>query len=361
MVDSLHVIASRRLGGAERFFIRLIEALNKKGHEAVAVFRKDGMITGQLDNSVRRIHIGMRNNYDLFSVLKLREYINKESPPIVQTYMGRATRLTRINPEKGTIHIARLGGFYKIPGYYRHAHAWIGNTRGICDHMASEGIPADRIFLIGNFVDIKKRTHAEQLMSLHRSLEIPEDAVIIFSLARFIRKKGIDDLLTAFSGLPVEINHRPLRLVIAGDGPREDSLKIMAKNLGLDDRVTWTGWQNKPDIYFDMADLFVCPSRHEPLGNVILEAWAHRLPVVTTSTDGAIELVIDGHNGILTPLNSPKNMGDRILDLLKSGPEEWSRIGSNGVQTLLDKHSRDTVVKAYLELYDRLQKYGHKT
>jgi hypothetical protein len=146
MVDSFHVIASRRLGGAERFFVRLVEALNEKGHKAVAVVREDGMIKEQLDNRVRRIYVGMRNNYDLFSSLKLRRYINKKRPPIVQTYMGRATRLTRVAPDKGSIHIARLGGFYRISGYYRHAHAWIGNTKGICDYLSRAGIR-----LIGSF------------------------------------------------------------------------------------------------------------------------------------------------------------------------------------------------------------------
>ncbi len=354
MVDSFHVIASRRLGGAERFFVRCIHALNENGHHAVAVIRSGGMISDLLNSGVRQIHIGMHNNYDLFSAVKLRHSIYMERPPIVQTYMGRATRLTRISPGKGIIHIARLGGFYKINGYFRHAHAWIGNTKGVCDYMVREGLPADRVYLIGNFVDIPEPFPAARVTALRRSIGVAEDALIVFSLARFIRKKGIEDLLTAFSKLPAEINNRPLRLVIAGTGPGESSLQKLSETLGLDGRVVWAGWQNKPDIYFDMADLFVCPSRHEPLGNVILEAWAHSLPVVTTSTDGAMELVIDGHNGVLTPLNSPRELGDRLLELLQSDPEERKRIGSNGMETLLEKYSKNRIIQSYLELYDKL-------
>ena len=48
--------------------------------------------------------------------------------------------------------MARLGGYYKIDGYYRHAHAWVGNTQDICDFMVKEGLPPERVFYIGNFV-----------------------------------------------------------------------------------------------------------------------------------------------------------------------------------------------------------------
>lgn len=358
MVDSFHVIASKRLGGAELFFVRLVEALNESGHEAAAVIRHRCAIAGKLQDKIRRIHIPMVNNLDVFSVLKLRTSIKKEGPAIVQTYMGRATRLTRIAPGKGVIHIARLGGFYKIKGYYQHAHAWVGNTRSVCDYMIREGLPADRIYFIGNFVDIPERTPVERLAALRRSLNIPEDAVIIFSLARFIRKKGIDDLLAAFSKIPAQLHQRPLCLVIAGDGPAKDALKRLEIILGLKGRVFWVGWQNRPDPYFDLADVFVCPSKHEPLGNVILEAWSHKLPVVTTRTDGARELIMDGYNGILTPEANPQRLSERLLELLESGREGWNRIGSNGMNSLAANHSKSNIVKSYLDLYDKLQKHG---
>ena len=77
--------------------------------------------------------IPMRNGWDLLSVLKIRRLIRNTGPLIVQTYMGRATRLTRLPRDSAAIHVARLGGYFKIKGYYQHAHAWVGNTRGICD------------------------------------------------------------------------------------------------------------------------------------------------------------------------------------------------------------------------------------
>lgn len=122
-------------------------------------------------------------------------------------------------------------------------------------------------------------------------------------------------------------NRRPSGgvLLIAGDGPLVADLKALNDNLGLRERVCWLGWQSRPDAFYCLADVFVCPFRHETLGNVILEAWNYGLPVVATKTPGALELVEDRRSGLLVPLqgcrcarglpatpaNSPRARSDR--------------------------------------------------
>ena len=71
-------------------------------------------------------------------------------------------------------------------------------------------------------------------------------------------------------------------LVIVGDGPLNAPLRSYADQLGIGQQVRWAGWQLDPHPYYQLADLFICPSRHETLGNVILEAWAHNRAVLTT-------------------------------------------------------------------------------
>src|SRR5690606_60525 len=120
-----------------------------------------------------------------------------------------------------------------------------------------------------------------------------------------------DDLLQAFAELPAKSSGRPLILLVAGDGPAADRLKALSESLGLGSRVRWLGWQ-QPERFYAAADLFVCPSRHEPLGNVILEAWNYRLPVVSTATDGAVELVDEGRTGLLAPCGDPAKLAAQI-------------------------------------------------
>ena len=93
---------------------------------------------------------------------------------------------------------------------------------------------------------------------------------MLFSLGRLIAKKGFADLLEAYARLPAEPGGRPLRLVIAGDGPDRAAHEEAARRRGHGGRVHWAGWQDDPEPFYALADLFVCPSRHEPLGNCLL-------------------------------------------------------------------------------------------
>ncbi|MCP4625647.1 MAG: glycosyltransferase family 4 protein, partial [bacterium] len=254
------------------------------------------------------------------------------------------------------IHVARLGGYYKIKGYYEHAHAWVGNTRGLCDYLVQEGLASDRIYHIGNFVDEPTLTPEKTLNELRQSLDIPDEAIILFSLGRFIEIKGFDDLLTAFHQLPREIGARPVYLVIAGNGPLSKQLFRQASTLNLSGRLRWVGWQDNPGPYFHMADIFLCPSRRETLGNVILEAWAHQLPVISTSTPGAMTLISDDENGLLAPIKDPGALSAKMLELLKAGPKVWRTVAQKGLEILRANHNRDSVVCAYLDMYNDLRK-----
>lgn len=352
---SLHVLGGRQFGGADQFYVRLVRALHAAGEPVVAVNRAGTPVARELaGDDIEQIHFPMATGWDLWSVWRLRKLVASRTPCIVQTYMGRATRLTRLSPRGPAVHIARLGGYYKIDGYYRHAHAWIGNTRGICDYLVKEGLPAERVFHIGNFVpDAISLTDAKKA-ALRQHHGIPDAAVVLLALGRLIEKKGFDDLLRAFERMPAEVGGRPLVLLIVGDGPLAEGLKRLCTDLGLDARVRWLGWRNPPDPYYALADAFVCPSRHEPLGNVILEAWNYRLPVVSTANEGALELIEDGRTGLLCPLTDPPQLAGRLREMLGSLEAcRWS-LGEAGRQALLARFGRQAILKAYLELYDRL-------
>lgn len=354
MYPSLHILGSRQFGGADQFYVRLLGALHEAGQPVVAVNRAGSPVAEALKaSSIEQTHLPLANQWDLWSVWRIRELVARRQPCIVQTYMGRATRLTRLPSKTKAVHIARLGGFYKIDGYYRHAHAWVGNTQGICDYLVKSGLPAERVFHIGNFVPepfVFSSQHLEELRDKHN---IPSDALVLFALGRLIGKKGFDDLLHAFAELPAESNGRPLILLIAGDGPSADRLKALSESLGLSSRVRWLGWQ-RPDPFYAAADLFICPSRREPLGNVILEAWNYRLPVVSTATDGALELIDAERTGFLAPCGDPSGLAAQIRAVLALSDTERSALGEAGHAFLRSRYSREAVVGAYLELYQRI-------
>jgi glycosyltransferase involved in cell wall biosynthesis len=356
-VHSIHILGSREFGGADQFYVRLVRALHHSGHLVTAINRPDSPVARALDSGpVRQIHLPLANRWDAWSWWQIRHCIREHAPCVVQTYMGRATRLTRVPHKTAAVHVARLGGFYKIDGYYRHADAWVGNTRAICDFLVKSGMPAKRVHHIGNFVPEPLRPGAEQLAELRLEHGIPENARVVFSLARMIPKKGLADLLEAFALLPRESDGRPLLLVLAGDGPLLADLQTQAVRLEVADRVRFTGWQDPPDAFYALADVFVCPSRHEPLGNVILEAWNHAVPVVSTRSDGAMELIEHGVTGLLCDCRDVAGMAAEIRRMLEAAEADRNRIAAAGNARLHEQYGQTRIVEQYLSLYRDLLK-----
>lgn len=356
-VCSLHVLGSRQFGGADQFYVRLVLALRDAGWPVAAVNRAGSPVAGALrEAGVEQRHLPLANGWDLWSVLRMRRLLRQRAPCVVQTYMGRATRLTRVPGDLPVVHVARLGGFYKIDGYYRHAHAWVGNTRAIANYLVGQGLPADRVFHIGNFVPDPRHYSDQERLERRLGLRVPDGAWVLFALGRLIEKKGFQDLLAALARLPAEIAGRSWVMLIAGSGEEEQRLARQALELGLADRVRWLGWQHPADPWYDIADLVIVPSRHEPLGNVILEAWNYRRAVLSTESDGALELIRSGENGLLVPCASPAILADAIQAALASGDASRAALGEAGHLELQTRHGRAVVLAAYQQLYSRLMR-----
>ncbi len=128
----------------------------------------------------------------------------------------------------------------------------------------------------------------------------------ILGLGRVVEKKGFDLLLAAFAALGEQ--ERVADLVIAGAGPALAGLEEMAAELGIARFVHFVGRLSREDVAaaMDGATLFVMPSRLEPFGIVVLEAWRAGVAVVATTHGGAPEFVDDGETGVLVdPFDTP--------------------------------------------------------
>lgn len=351
-IPSAHVIGSHGLGGAELFYVRLICALRALGHPVLAICPPGSAVAARLA-PVPVIPMPMSSIWDIRARWRIPKAGKRAGVPIIQTYLGRATRLTRLKPAGGIIHVARLGGYYDLK-HYRHAHAWVANTRGIYDYLLAAGFPAGRVFHIRNFVEPKAPISGVDIQQTRRHLRIPSDAWVLLSAGRLHPNKAFDTLIDAVAALPPRISGRPVHLVIAGAGPLEAQLKTHALSRRVADRTHFIGWQHDLGPYYGLADVFVCPSRIEPLGNVILEAWAHGVPVVSASSAGGTELVKDGINGRLVPVDDRGALAATVREVLKSDSAVRSSMAQAGRETLEAQYNRDAVVSAYIGMYETL-------
>jgi L-malate glycosyltransferase len=353
MPSSVHVIGSKTLGGAERFYLRLIEAFHARGEPVVAMLRSGSEVVEQVPPGIPVIQTPMKTVWDPFSRYAVSKAMAALKPDIVQTYMGRATRLTHLPHGKSTVHVARLCGSYKLSGYF-HADAWIGCTKQMCDYMIQGGLPAKRVHLIGNFIDPPEPAAPGLKLALRAGSGIPQDALLVVSIGRFVPVKGHGHLLEAFARLHESLHDRPLWLALVGDGPLRESLQRQARELGIVERVMFPGWQNEPGRYYRMADLVVFPSlEQEALGNVILETWAYAKPLLTTAFRGAKELTRHDEDAWRVPCGEVDALAEGMRSVLFDEPLA-DRLAQAGQARVQREFSREAVVNSYLELYGNL-------
>jgi glycosyltransferase involved in cell wall biosynthesis len=129
---------------------------------------------------------------------------------------------------------------------------------------------------------------------------------LLLGLGRLHTDKGFDTAIRALALLPGAI------LAIAGEGPEQGRLEALARGEGVAGRVHFLGWRSDAGALLRAADVFVCSSRVEPLGNMVIEAWSARRPVVAVAADGPAELIGDGADGLLVAREDPAALAAAI-------------------------------------------------
>lgn len=161
------------------------------------------------------------------------------------------------------------------------------------------------------------------------------DSAAIVCVGRLHFSKGQDTLLRALAAVPESEAH----LTLVGDGPEREHLAALAAELAVTDRVTFTGTLPHEEVLQRMrqAALTVVPSRAEAFGYTVIESMAVGTPVVVTDSGGPSEIVRDGLDGYVVPVNDHVAIADRIGRILAS-PALRDEMGSKARQRFLDEY-----------------------
>ena len=154
-------------------------------------------------------------------------------------------------------------------------------------------------------------------------LPLPPGAPVVLALGRLHRNKAFDILVRAMPMLP------GVQLVIAGEGPERAALASLARDLGVRERLYLAGWRTDQAALLARCDLLACPSRHEPLGNVVIEAFSAARPVVAADAAGPVELIVPDRDGLLVPREDPDALAAAIAAVL-ARPALAARLGQAG-------------------------------
>jgi glycosyltransferase involved in cell wall biosynthesis len=170
---------------------------------------------------------------------------------------------------------------------------------------------------------------------------------VLLALGRLHVNKGFDVLMAALPALPRAV------LWLGGIGPEETALRRLAEQLGIAGRVRFLGWRQDVPALMAAADVFVCSSRHEPLGNVVLEAWAQRIPVVATIAAGPAALVDDRESGLLVPIDDADALAAAIKSVLDDKPL-MSALVEAGFAAYSTGYTEQSVVAKYCNFFEQV-------
>jgi len=333
----LHLLGTAGDGGAETYFVDLVCALSAGGVAQAAALRAHAGRQAALEAAgLATDCFSFGGPLDLFTRGKVARFAQAHDVKVALAWMNRAARHT---PKGPWARIGRLGGYYKLK-YYRDFDFLVANTEDIADWIVAQGWPAGKVRHIPNFAEAP----ADAAPVDRASLNTPKDACLLLSMGRLHEAKAHDVTLNALTRLPEAY------LWIAGAGPEEAKLKALALGLGVNDRVRFLGWRNDPSALYRAADLCVFPSRYEPLGNVVIQAWAHGLPVVAAASQGPSALITDGEDGLLVPVDDADALAAAVRRAIDE-PMLRIRMAQNGLARVEAAFSQAAVVAQWRELF----------
>lgn len=299
----LHLLGTAGDGGAETYFVHLVEALARAGVAEAAAIRRHPEREARLQAAgvpVRALPFG--GPIDIITRPAVAGFAAVHGTKAALAWMNRAARHT---PRGPWARIGRLGGYYNLK-YYKGFDHLVANTEDIADWIVGQGWPAGRVTCIPNFAAAPPDVPAVD----RASLDTPDGVPLLLAMGRLHEAKAHDVSLQALAQIPEAF------LWIAGAGPQEAKLQGLATALGVQDRVRFLGWRTDASALYRAADVCVFPSRYEPLGNVVIQAWAHGLPVVAAESQGPKALIRPGKDGLLAPVDDADALASAVRHVL---------------------------------------------
>ncbi|WP_310572426.1 glycosyltransferase [Gemmatimonas sp.] len=330
------------MSGPGRQLAETVDVLARMGTELrILVFARVGSATRPYQTflkaaGISHVVVEERSSFDFNAVRQVAAELERFKPDIVQTHGYK--------PSAVAFALRRLGRRFRWVAFYH------GST--------TENLKVRAYHLLDQFlmrtadtVVVMSRLHAAALNGRGRDIRLIHNAVLfpiepsrpasspdasprMLVAGRLSSEKGVDVLVDACAILLAK-GHR-FHLDIIGDGPDRASLERQAQRLALTPLVTFHGHQSDPRPFYRAADLLVIPSRSEGLPNVLLEAIAHGLPIVSTRVGAVPEVLIDVAVGVLCDVGDVEGLSAAMMHASSPAYREQ---GHSGRQRVLEDFS----------------------
>ena len=353
----LQLLATGGSGGAQESYTGLLLRLGRSRYEVRALSLSAGSAVQRLRGLGVEVDV-LDEPDDERAVTELAQWLRRNEIDLVHAHMYRAEIVgTQAAVAAGTpvivatVHSSRVrsdGDRALLASLTPAMDRLIVPSESIARKVRAEGRHA-RFAVIPNGVDLSRFASPVPPCRLRSEFGIPADAPLLGVVARLEPEKGHRHLVAA---MPSILRAAPdAWLAIVGEGSEAHALRAQAADLGVDERVVFTG--RRDDVTAITADVTIAllPSLREAQGISILEAMALSRPVVAAAVGGIPEVITDGVDGLLVPPADPAVLADAVVRLIND-PTLRDRIAEAGYRTVAERFSIDAQVRRTEEAYD---------
>ncbi|MGE5587636.1 MAG: glycosyltransferase family 4 protein [Clostridia bacterium] len=359
----LYELPFANLGGTEKHLLTLISALGRDVAPCLLAPQGDALRLFRDLGVPYRTVLPLRPAPGVRHALRVhdaafRELMEEFRPRLVHVHCGIELAVAARLASPGIPIVFTVHGYPDAASYI--ASAFLANRmvdEVICvseaERRAAEryGFRKDTLTVIHNGVAPPALAAPSRRREFRQRLGLREDAVVIGTVSRLERRKGMAYLVSAFARIRHECPCATL--LVVGDGRMRRDLERLAIDLGVGDRVVFTGALEDPGDALESMDIFALPSLQEALGMAILEAMARAKPVVATTVGGIPEAVAHGETGLLVPAKDDAALASAILALARD-PAKRQEMGARGRARFEGLFTAEVMARQTLEVYRRV-------
>ena len=331
---------------------------------------KDGPLALEAKRQGIPVHvIGKKRTADPLSVLKIAKLLRSEGIDLVHTHTANSNAYgilaSFLSPHCRPIvtlhayykevyddHIrsrALIDMGYKFDLFLsKRACRLIAVSQSMKDHMVADGIRGDKITVIPNGIAVEGYRTSADREGVRKEFGIARSDILVGTAGRLALVKNQAMILEAAARIMPKVEN--LRLIFYGEGPEEENLKRLVKNLGLTSRVIFAGLRSDMARVLSGLDVFVLSSRSEVAPMVLLESMALEIPVISTDVGGVSEMMEPGKSGLLTENQNVEEMAEAMLRLAVD-PGYRKEIGRRGREFVERRFGEASMLQATSDLY----------
>lgn len=355
------VDAGKEWRGGQRQSLLLAKEIHKKGYPLELVVQPDSPLHKKaLEASLPVTAIKIRNEFDLLAAFRLAWVMKKKNGVLVHFHDAHSLSAGSYAASLAKVPIRVISrrvdfALNKNPfskrKYKKGVDSIIAVSLGVKKVLVDSGVDSQLIDVVPDGIDFLPPEHIKKSDYLRKEFSFAPDDYLVGIVAHLADHKGHKYLIEATKILKDKAPK--IKIIIIGEGPLLMELTRQAKEIHVEDMVFFLGFQEDVPRLLDSLDLFVLSSYLEGMGSSLMDAMAHKLPVVATNVGGIPEVVIDGQTGLLVPPRRPAAMAEAILKLYRD-PSLSSQLGQMGNEIVHLKFSAESMANKILGIYERL-------